>query len=144
MASKRRRKPWILRLPRGVRANPAWIFIGFLFFVSGASLLTGLAEPTTISRALPPFFLNVWGGCIAAGGLTLIWATVKIDILLEKFILRVLSVLIVLYGGWAISAVGIGRAAVTTVLILMIVVVFEIRLAIINLIIRGVSDHERS
>ncbi len=142
--AKRRRKPWILRLPQGIRNNPAWIFIGGLFAISGLSLMFGLAEPTTISRALPPFFLNVWGGCITAGGLTLVWATVRIDFLLEKFILRVLSVLIILYGGWAIAVVGLSRAAVTSVLILMLSVIFEIRLAVINLVVRGVANHERN
>lgn len=126
------RMPWILRLPAGVRNNPAWIFIGSFFMISGFTLVTGVGGSPTVKAVLPPYFMNIWGALILLGGGGLIYATIKADILLERLLLRTLSISLVVYLVWIIGAAGIGRSIVSTALGLTLVVIFEIRVAVIK------------
>ncbi len=119
-----------------VRNNPAWIFIGGLFVVAGLSMLFGVAEPNAIQQRLNsvPGVLNGWGLGLALGGSGLVYATLRSDVILERLTLRILSLSLVVYGLWALMAVGFKRAAVTAALCAMLVFVFEIRIAVIELI----------
>lgn len=126
--------PWILRLPANVRNNPAWIAIGAIFLITGVSFLAGFSDPSSISSKLPGGALNVWGALLASSGCSLIWATLRLNLLLERFTLRTLTWLCIGYAGWAVSAVGVSRATGVCLLSAALSSVFIVRAAVINLI----------
>lgn len=128
---RRKRKPWILRLPPGVINNPAWIFIGALFVLAGIGVLAGATSDTSISQRLEPFVRQAWGLALFVGGLLMVVTTIHPDLLLERFVLRVLSIIFITYAGWAVAVVG-ARAIITAVMCLVLVAVFEVRIAVIR------------
>lgn len=137
----RPRLPWIMRLPQGLRDQPAWVFIGFLVGLSGISYLMGLTE-SSISQAVGTTGLRVWGACLALSGFGVVYATIRARPVAEKLALRLLSLCMLVYGGWVLTIVDIRRAAMTLVLVLVLVVLAEIRVAVLRALFRSAPARE--
>lgn len=127
--------PLILRLPRGLREQPAWVFIGSLIFLVGLSYLTGFTE-SVISQAIGMTGLKVWGGILAASGALLISATVYARPALEKLSLRAMTCSLLAYGGYLLTVSSFKRAAMTVVLVILLAGIAEIRTWHLTILIR--------
>jgi hypothetical protein len=90
--------PWVMRLPRGLRDQPAWVFIGFLVTLGGLGFVTGLTE-SSVSQAIGTTGLRVWGAVLLLSGLGVLSATLSAKPALEKLALRVLSLCMFVYVG---------------------------------------------
>lgn len=112
--------------PRGIREQPAWIFIGLMLVLSGVSWALGIAD-SAISRAIGHAGLRVWGASILVTGVLLISATVSARPALEKLALRILAINLGLYLGWLLVIVPIEAATSSLVLGGALIVLAEFR-----------------
>jgi len=129
-------RDWVMRLPLGLRDQPAWVFIGALVALAGVSYLIGIAESTSITRVLDPTWLRVWGGFQAVSGTLIVVSTVAANKPLERLSLRLLSLGILIYIGWILAAIPLSRAAFTVALCLAFVGLAEIRVAVLKAVLR--------
>lgn len=139
----RRHKPWIMRLPRGLREQPAWIFIGAMIGLAGVSYLTGLTE-SSVSRAVGPVGLQIWGAILAVSGFGLVFAVIHADPILERLTLRGLSVCIIVYLAWLFTIVEWDRLVMSAVLVLILVFIAEIRIAVLKVLISSLGRGDQS
>lgn len=58
-------------LPTGLLARPGEWFLSVLCFLSGLTILTGAAEPTSVAVLLPSAIYYAWGACLVIGGASL-------------------------------------------------------------------------
>lgn len=130
------RRPWILRLPRGLREQPAWVFIGILVGFAGLSYLFGYTE-SSVAKAIPQIGLQIWGFLLTFSGFGVVLAVLRSRPALEKFALRVLSVCLLVYMGWLTTVVDFRRLVLSVVLTLALVVLAEIRIAVIKMLLQG-------
>ncbi len=126
------RRSWVFRLPEGLREQPGWILIGGLCFLAGLSYLLGIAESTAITRVLSPAWLRVWGGFLGLAGVLVITSTLACNKPLERLSLRLLSLGLMVYAGWILTAVPLSRATMTVVLCISFVGLAEIRVAVLK------------
>lgn len=136
MGAKKARLPLLMRLPRGLREQPAWVFIGIMVALVGVSYMTGFTE-SSISHAIGHRGLQVWGTFLALSGFGVVYATVAGSPVLEKLALRILSLCMLVYTGWLLTAVDFKRAAMTLVLALILVTLAEIRVAVLRALFRS-------
>lgn len=127
--------PLITRLPRGLRDQPAWVFIGSLLFLVGLTYLTGFTE-SVISKAIGDMGLRVWGGILMTCGGGLVWATVASRPALEKLALRATSLTLVAYTGYLLTVTDFQRAAMTVVLSVLLIGLAEFRVLTLTALIR--------
>src|SRR5688572_8006126 len=133
---RRPAKHWVMYLPEGVRANGGFAILGFICMLSGLSILLGLSEPTTITSELPNNWFNAWGGTLSTIGALLIYSCVTKNVLLERLALRSLIVVLIVFGCWAVAAVGT-KALVTCTLSGVIIGFAAVRSAVITLYVRA-------
>lgn len=131
--------PLILRLPLGLREQPAWVFIGVLIFLTGLSYLSGFTE-SMISHAIGDVGLRVWGGILSLAGFLLVWATVAARPALEKLSLRIMSCSLAAYAGYLLTVTSFKRAAMSVVLTLLLIGIAEIRAWSLTALIRRSED----
>lgn len=125
-----------MRLPGGLRDQPAWVFIGALCTLAGLSYLLGIAESTSITRVLDPVWLRVWGGFLFVSGGLLTYSTWVGAKALERMSLRFLSLGFLVYMGWVLAAVPLSRATLSVTTVLALVVLSEIRAAVLKMLLR--------
>lgn len=128
--------PWVLWLPPGVRERPSWVFIGTLVALTGLTYVFGLTT-SSIALVIGAVGLKIWGGILSASGFGVIVATVRNNPAFEKLALRFMSLSIFAYVAWIITAVGIGRAAMTLVFGAFLITSCEIRSAFIRLMLNN-------
>lgn len=126
-----------MRLPHGLRDQPAQIFIGALFALAGLSYLLGIAESNSITRVLDPTWLRVWGGFLFLSGVLTVWSTWSVNRPLERMALRFMSLGLLMYIGWILAAVPFARAVITVALVACMIVMSEIRVAVIKVLLRA-------
>lgn len=139
MAARKGRKqklPWILRLPRGLREQPAQLFIGILVGLAGVSYLLGVSQ-STVTQAVGATGLRIWGALLALSGFGVVYATVRARPALEKLALRILSTCMFVYAGWLLAVVPLSRLGLTVALVLALVSLSEIRIAVLKVMLRG-------
>ncbi len=124
--------PWIMRLPQGVREQPAWIFIGLLLSLVGLSYATGVTT-SSISQVITTVGLRVWGSILFIAGLMVIMSVVRAKVAFEKFALRIMSMVLFCYVGWIVTAIDWKRAAMTVALGLIVICSAEVRIAFLKL-----------
>lgn len=124
--TKHRKPPLIQRLPRGVREQPAWIFIGVLFIVVGFGYIFQWTH-SSVAEVVGTSGLRVWGVFLAATGFFLITALIKGSPALEKLSLRVLTCNLLVYCGWLVVSVPFNRAVSTVVLAIALCSLTEFR-----------------
>lgn len=129
-----------MRLPGGLREQPGWIFIGMMCALAGLSYLVGLAESNSITRILDPVWLRVWGGFLFTTGALLIGSVWTSRHPLQRMSLRFLSLGLLVYMGWILAAVPLERAAMSTVLVLALVGLAEIRVAVLTMVLRPLPE----
>lgn len=129
---KPRRRSWVMHLPRGLREQPAWVFIGTLSAASGASYLLGISSSSAVSSVLETGWLQAWGAFLAFSGSLVVGATVATNRPLERLSLRLLSVGFLVYLGWVLTAIPPTRAMVTVVSCVSLIGMAEIRVAILK------------
>lgn len=129
-------KPWVLRLPQGLRDQTAWVFIGIMCALAGFSYLLGIAESNAITQVLEPIWLRVWGGFLFSAGSLVAFSTFVMNRALERFSMRLLSLGMLVYMGWILTAAPLSRATLTVVLCLILVGLAEIRAAVIKVNLR--------
>lgn len=132
--------PWVMRLPGGLRDQPAQIFIGGLFALAGLSYMLGIAESNSITQVLDPTWLRVWGGFLLLSGVLVIWSTWCANRPLERMALRFMSLGLLMYIGWILAAVPFVRAVFTLALVACLIVLSEIRVAVIKVLLRPTPD----
>lgn len=135
MPRKSLRKPWIMRLPGGLREQPAWVFIGLLIGLAGLGYVTGLSD-SSIKQAIGEVGLRVWGTVLMLSGFAVTVATVRARPALEKLALRVMSICMLAYMGWLLTIVDFRRAAMSLVLVLVLVGLAEIRIGFLKLLLQ--------
>ena len=134
-------KPWIMRLPAGLRKQPAWIFIGLLIGFAGLSYVGGFTE-SSVSRAVGTVGLRVWGAVLTFSGFAVVLATLRAHPALEKLALRTLSICMAVYGGWLTLDAELNRIVMSIVLLLILIVLAEIRVAVLKMLLGGGHDVE--
>lgn len=134
--------PWVFRLPPGLREQPAWVFIGTLVALVGLSYLLGFSS-SSVTLVISELWLRVWGGVLFVAGTLVLLGTIRANKPLEMMALRIQSVCLLLYTVWVISAVGISRATLTIMLCVILVLLSEIRIAVIKVILRPLPPHAR-
>lgn len=142
MGKNKARIPWIMHLPQGLREQPAWVFIGFLIGLVGTTYVTGLTE-SSISEAVGEAGLRIWGLFLMFSGYGVVFATIKARPALEKLSLRVLSLCMFVYQGWLLSVVDWRRAAMSFVLVLVLISLAEIRVAVLKTLLQ-VADKRKT
>lgn len=72
LAGLRRYRSWLVEnLPAGLLARPGEWFLAVLCFLSGLTILTGAARPTSVARVLPEPIYIAWGACLVIGSASL-------------------------------------------------------------------------
>lgn len=125
-----------MRLPGGLREQPAWIFIGTLCGLAGLSYMIGLAESNSITQVLDPLWVRVWGGFLFLAGLLVVASTWMRNRPLERMSLRMLSLGFLIYMGWLLTVLPWSRAALTVGMCLSLFVLAEIRVAVLHMAMR--------
>ena len=125
-----------MRLPAGLRKQPAWVFIGLLIGLAGLSYVGGFTE-SSVSRAVGTVGLRVWGGVLTFSGFAVVLATLRGRPALEKLALRILSICMAVYGGWLTIVVELNRVVMSTVLVLILIGMAEIRVAVLKMLLGG-------
>lgn len=125
-----------MRLPNGVRDQPAWIFIGFMCAVAGMSYLLGVSQSSTVESVLGSAGLRLWGGYLFLAGVLVAAATWTANKPLERLSLRLLSLGLLLYTCWIVLAVPINRATLTVTLCVGLVGMAEIRVAVLKAVLK--------
>lgn len=120
------RKPWIMRVPPGVREQPAWIFIGLLIAVAGLGYVLGTTT-SIITEAIGSRGIRIWGGTLMVSGVLVVLATATARVALEKFALRILATNMFAYAGWVLIVVPLNRVGTTVVLCGALVALAEFR-----------------
>lgn len=128
--------PWTTRLPRGLREQPGWVFIGLLVGLAGVGYLTGLGQ-SNITEAVGTTGLRIWGGFLALAGFGVVYATMAAKPALEKLALRWLSLCMFVYTGWLMTVAPLSRLAMTTVLVAALIGFCEIRVATLKWLLRA-------
>lgn len=139
MAKHRALDPWFMRLPSGLRDRPAWVFIGFLVGLVGASYMFGFSE-SRIVEAVGATGIQVWGALLMLAGLGVSITTITARHALERLSLRVLSVCILMYCGWILTIVDLNRAAMTIALGLGLVISAQIRAMSLGMLFKAAPD----
>jgi hypothetical protein len=66
------RRDWLVEnLPAGLLARPGEWFLAVLCFLSGLTILTGAARPTSVALLLPEPIYVTWGACLVIGSASL-------------------------------------------------------------------------
>lgn len=125
-----------MRLPGGLRDQPAQIFIGALFGLAGLSYMIGVAESNSITQVLDPTWLRVWGGFLLLTGALVVWSTWSANRPLERMALRFMSLGLLVYIGWILAAVPFARAVISVALVACLIIYAEIRVAVIKALLR--------
>lgn len=125
-------KTWVMRLPRGVREQPGWVFIGLMSTVTGISYLTGLASSASITSILNPVFVRAWGGFLLLAGVLVAVSTAISNRPLERLSLRLLSLGIIIYLGWILTVVPLSRSMVVLTLGASLAGLCEVRIAFLK------------
>jgi hypothetical protein len=124
-----------MRLPRGLRDQPAWVFIGFLVTLGGLGFVTGLTE-SSVSQAIGTTGLRVWGAVLLLSGLGVLSATLSAKPALEKLALRVLSLCMFVYVGYLFVVVDWKRVAMSAILCAVLIGLAEIRIGTLKALYR--------
>jgi hypothetical protein len=125
-----------MRLTPGLRDQPAWIFIGTLVALAGLSYLLGIAESTNITRVLDERWLRVWGGFLFVSGGLVVGSTLATNKALERMSLRFLSLGLLVYMGWILTAVPFSRATITVTMCVSLIGLSEIRVAVLKTLLK--------
>lgn len=65
-------RDWLVdHLPAGLLARPGEWFLAVLCALSGLTILTGAARPTSVARLLPTPIYIAWGACLVIGSASL-------------------------------------------------------------------------
>lgn len=65
-------RDWLVdNLPAGLLARPGEWFLAVLCFLSGLTILTGAARPTSVALLLPEPIFIAWGVCLVIGSASL-------------------------------------------------------------------------
>lgn len=129
-----------MRLPGGLREQPAWIFIGTLCTLAGLSYLVGLAESNSITQVLSPVWLRVWGGVLFVSGALIVGSVWSRNKALERMALRFLSLGLLVYMGWILVSVPLERAAMSAAMDFALVGLSEIRVAVLTMVLRPLPE----
>ena len=132
-------RPWITRLPTGLREQPAWVFIGFMVGLVGVSYVTGLTQ-SSIAQAVGPIGIRIWGAFLMASGFGVVWATIRAKHALERMALRFLSTCMFVYLGWLLTVVPIRRASMAVLLGLVLIGLAEIHMAVLKSLYRATDE----
>lgn len=126
MSGRHRKVPLIMRVPTGVREQPAWIFIGILVFMGGLGYLTGQST-SAVTEAIGHNGLRIWGVVLMVTGALLNVATALARPSLEKLALRILSCAMFAYTGWVLVVVPLDRTTPTVILAGSLIALAEFR-----------------
>lgn len=122
----KQKPPLIMRLPRGLREQPAWVFIGVLLTFSGLTYALGLAE-SAIVKAIGECGLRVWGVALMLSGVLLVTAVVKARPSLEKLALRTMTCTLMVYAGYLLLVAPFERVIMSVVLVIILCGLAEFR-----------------
>lgn len=122
-----------MRLPRGFREQPGWIFVGALCALVGMSYFLGISE-STITQSLNPTWLRLWGAILCLTGIMIVGATSTTNRPLERLSLRLLALGLLVYMGWILAVVGFQRAGMVMFMCLSLIVTSQIRVAVIGIL----------
>lgn len=120
--------PLIMRVPRGLREQPAWVFIGVLLALSGLSFAVGFTE-SMVAQAIGELGLRVWGSALTLSGVLLVAAVVKAKPALEKLALRTMTCTLMAYMGYLLLVAPFKRTVMSVVLTLILCGLAEFRVS---------------
>lgn len=143
VVTKVKHTTWVMKLPRGLREQPGWVFIGTLSFLSGLSYMLGISE-STITQVINERWLQVWGGFMGLAGVLVVIGTVTVYRPLERLALRFLSLGLLMYMGWILVAVPFEKATIVIGMCISLIALSEIRAAVIKSILRPLPPTTRN
>lgn len=129
-----------MKLPRGLREQPGWVFIGAFCALVGLSYFVGFSE-SMVAAALDPLWIRVWGAGLFVTGATIVYATSRRNRPLERLSLRLLAVGLLVYMGWILTVVP-GRATMTVFTCLSLIVSSQIRVAVLGVHLESPNESE--
>jgi hypothetical protein len=96
--------------PPDGRRHPYAVWVAIICVLSGASIILGGPQPSSLDAQLPRQFVYAWGGLLLTGGGMLVASNIIGDLLLAMLVERVGSVLLggmcAVYGVAAFTFVG--------------------------------------
>lgn len=129
------RKPFMARLPIGVREQPALMFIGLMTFNVGVGFATGLTT-SSVMLILSDTGLRIWGGVLATISVMLMVAVGRGVPSFEKLALRIYTCGLFSYAGWLLTVTDVRRSATTASLVVAFIGVAEIRIWFLKQVMR--------
>lgn len=130
--------PWVMRLPRGVRERPSWVFIGSILALVGLTYALGVSQ-SNVAEAIGSAGLRVWGGILSASGVGIIVATFYNAVAFEKLAQRFAQISILAYVAYVCISVDLTRAAMTLAFGAILLMTCEIRVAFLKLQLNSVE-----
>lgn len=108
----KRRKPWILYLPKGFAANPLGMGLSVFTAAAGLIFATGLAKSAHMNDfGLAHIYLQLWGGLLTVASGFIVTGILKFDLPMERFGCRLMTIALLIYAAWIFLAVGIHSLA---------------------------------
>lgn len=138
----KQKPPLIMRMPRGLREQPAWVFIGVLIAFSGLTFAAGLSE-SMVAKAIGDFGLRVWGVVLTLAGVLLVAAVIKAKPALEKLALRTMSCTLMAYAGYLLLVAPFKRTVMSVVLVVILCGLAEFRVIHLKALIARASTLAR-
>lgn len=120
----------VMKLPRGVREQPGWVFIGSFLALVGASYLIGFSQ-STVTLHLDPAWLHIWGAGLSITGIVIAYATASQNRPLERLALRLLAAGLLVYMGWVLAVVP-AKSTMTVFTCVSLIVSSQIRVAVLG------------
>lgn len=129
---------WVMRLPKGLREQPAWVFIGFMVALVGLGFATGLAT-SAVYLSIGGIGLKFWGGFLTLTGTLTMYATVRAKPALEKMSLRWLAFALLAYTLWLSMNIPITVGAMTYMLATVLIGMAEIRVGHLKILLKVID-----
>lgn len=128
--------PLYYRLPKGLREQPGWVFIGTLIGMSGLMYVAGLTE-SRVAIVIGKVGVQVWGGFMATSGIALVAAILLGKHALQKLALRFMSITLLMYAGYVLTIASIRVSMMTVILIVTLSGLAELEVARLKALIRS-------
>lgn len=126
--------PLIMRLPRGLREQPAEVFIGVMVALVGLAYATGFSN-SVIAREMGPQWQLVWGFILMTVSLVRVFATIRAKPAFERLALRAFTCTLLVYTGWLMTITSLRNATLTIIFAIVLAGLAEIRVWLLKAII---------
>ncbi len=133
---------WVMRLPRGLREQPGWVFIGIMIALAGFSYATGFAS-SAIQLSIGGLGLQLWGSFLMFTGTLVSYSAWVGKPVLEKMALRWLAFALLAYCSWLALQVPLSLGVMAYTMSFILTVLAEIRVGCLKMILAGIDKDKK-